>query len=234
MLKKIIFALGVVAVTILTVISCSKNDLYSCDPVINQWTKSNLQSIKTMTRSNWVAVGDISRQRAIYNAFTPEQRVNLWKGKIQETLELNWSADESAHLETLLTFVNENPNFFENNEEVTEQNQDNYDLFFYNWKEHAKTTLGWDDKLIYNIVYTPEKIADKEGNLAPVPSAAINVMSYTEGGSGSGSGGTLICDCLTTDDNTYRCPNYCSTARSCRATAGCGYMWQHKCNGVCL
>lgn len=230
MFKKIIFTLCVVAATILTVISCSKDDIYSCNPVINQWTKSNLQSIKTMTRSNWVAVGNISRQRAIYNAFTPEQKVNLWRGKIQETLELNWSADENAHLETLLTFINENPNFFGNNKEVTEQEQDNYDLFFYNWKEYAKTTLGWSDKLIYNTVYTPEKIADKEGNLAPVPFAAANVMNYTEGG----IGGTPDCDCQTADDNKYRCPNYCSTARTCKVSTGCGFMWQKECNGLCL
>lgn len=230
MFKKILFALFIVAVTVATVVSCSKEDIYSCDPVVNQWTKSNLASIKTMTRSNWVAVGDISRQRAIYNAFTPEQRVNLWKGKIQETLELNWSADEKAHLETLLTFINENPNFFGNNEEVTEQDQDNYDLFFYNWEDYAKMTLGWDDKLIYGIAYTPEKIADKEGNLAFVPIAAANVKSDTEGG----SSGTPYCDCLTTDNNKYRCPKYCSTARSCEANRGCGKMWMENCNGLCL
>lgn len=230
MFKKIIFSLCVVVATILTVISCSKDDLYSCDPVINQWTKSNLQSIKTMTRSNWVSVGDISRQRAIYNAFTPEQKINLWKGKIQETLELDWSADERAHLEAVLTFINENPNFFGNKEDLTEQEQDNYDLFFYNWREYAKTTFGWSDKLLYGIIYTPEKIADKEGNLAPVPFAANNVISTREGG----SGGTQRCDCQTADDNKYRCPNYCSTGRSCTVAIGCGYLWVEKCNGLCL
>lgn len=230
MFKKILFALIVVTATVATVVSCSQEDIYSCDPVVNQWTKTNLSSIKTMTRANWTAVGNISRQRAIYNAFTPEQRINLWAGKINETLELDWSADEKAHLETVLTFINENPNCFGNNEEITEQEQDNYDLFFYNWKEYAKTTLGWDDKLIYGIVCTPEKIADKEGNLAFVPIAAINVKSDTEGG----IGGTQQCDCLTTDNNKYRCPNYCSTARSCSVALGCGYMWGKQCNGLCV
>ena len=80
--------------------SCSTDD-YSCDPEINKWVSDNIDEIHSMIREEWVEINNISKQRGAYGAFTIKQKIALWRGKIEETLDLNWTIEEYAHIKKL-------------------------------------------------------------------------------------------------------------------------------------
>lgn len=226
MLKKILFSLGAIVALFCTIISCSKDEIYSCDPIINKWTKSNLKSIKSMTRANFVEVNDIERQRAIYNAFTPEQRINIWLGKINDIQQFNWSEDEQTHLEGLKSIINAYSKIFGGDETVTQEENDAFELDIYRWIYYAETTLNWSKKLIGNVIYTPLTIADKEGNLAYIPENSPMAMHASEGGT------TPVCQCAPGD---WACPGTCTTTLACRRVEmGCGRLWNFPCTGMCV
>ena len=82
----------------LVLFSCEAEELkvYSCDETINEWAQQNLDKIRIMKRNQWNNL-DESRKRAAYVAFTPEQKIALWKGKVEQILTLEWSEEELEH-----------------------------------------------------------------------------------------------------------------------------------------
>ena len=122
-----VYFLCVTALTIM--VSCSSDELtYSCDREINQWVKDNIESIQQMDRSDWLSVsGEMSI--ATYRAFTYQQRIRFWQDKFTEVKQLPWEDNELRHIELAENFIALHPYFF-NSKQLTEEQNDELDLFF--------------------------------------------------------------------------------------------------------
>jgi len=232
---KYLFGFVMLCITILT--SCQKDELlYSCNPTIDKWAKDHLSEIGTMTRAQFLDLGE-AYQRAAFNAFPPQQRINLWKEKLEETLQLEWTSSERSHIEALLNMVLKNNTWFENvrSQEVIEH----YEIETYRWNDDAINNLQWDLGTIYAITYTLSTVIKNNDKVLVVesplsPSGANSIKTKSESGGGGicechvgnffsnlnclfKSGFSVICE----DDDCWFVP------------AGCGSLCLQSCDGVC-
>lgn len=204
--------------------SCDADD-YSCDPETNKWVSDNIDDIRLMARKEWVQINDISKQRGAYGAFSIEQKIALWKGKLEETLVLKWSLEEYVHIEKLTNAIQANPDWF--NQNATEEIQDQKELFAQAWLDYAIEDLKWSNELIYAIAFTPERIApDKKVVHAPIRQKLKSRSEIVH-----------ECDCNRPESaNFYQCGMDTKDCRSanCKETGWkCGWAWSYACNGLC-
>ena len=200
--------------------SCQKNeDYYSCDPKIDQWAKTNLTEIRTMTRSEWLNI-DISYARAAYLASTPEQKQEIWASKVRDVLAMDWSQKEKIHIKLLLDFIEQNKEIFEKNASNDESLCDYVDLFQYKWVSYAREELDWTDKLIFNFAFTIYQIENKNGDI--LNNSGKNILRLK-----TKSESRLDCNCNLTSIWYADCEE-----ANCRVLqTGCGFLTFWECNG---
>lgn len=219
----------------ISMLSCGSDDAYfSCNPEIDRWVKDNLESVNTMTRSEWNKVGDLAYQRALYNAFSAGQRQRLWVEKFEKALPLFIDKNEKSHMELLLTSIKDNRQWFENNNDETIKNS--FEIFCYIWIDYAKSVLNWNPDTLYAVIGTPEDIAESQRGDIIVNSALIArpaTKSRTEDGYGK------VCDCGNGSEY-FECSGWSGYTckidynAPCRQTErGCGSLWQNACWGEC-
>lgn len=218
--------------------SCSEEaNYYSCDKNVDLWVKDNLKEISEMTRADWVKVGDIVYQRAIYNAFSPEQRFSLWIEKLEKVPNLFSNNAEKEHIELLISTLKNNPHWFSDNQ--TDDEKDRLELFFYRWREYASSKFDWEPNKIYSIVGTPENVEKIESGQIIVKKNVNIANARLKTRSESGEGYGNVCDCG--DDSKYWACSALGGAtckidynNPCRQTEhGCGFLWQDGCWGKC-
>lgn len=144
-------------------------EIYSCDGTVNEWAKENLDNIRTMTRKQWNNL-DEDRKRAAYVAFTPEQKIALWNDKIEQVLTLDWSEEERKHIIKVSAFINSHHDLF-HKEKITEALENELESFANKWKEEAVKDFGWNERLVYSIIASPNNLLDKDGNIEVVKDA---------------------------------------------------------------
>lgn len=218
---KVYFLKITLLISIVALYSCNAEEnlpTYSCDKTIDKWVNDNKPLIRSMNRSDWSNV-DEERKRATYRAFTPEQRYNIWYGKIQQTLTLDWNENEKLHILKLLTYIETHPEIF-NDEVMTESQYDELELFAYKWKEDAILLLKWSEKLVFAIIASPNNLIDKDGN--------IEIAEYKNR---SISSSESKCHCNTTWDFCEILG--CQNAKCESSDKGCGLLWNYPCNGRC-
>jgi hypothetical protein len=210
--------------------SCSQDEeAYSCNKEVNVWVKENLSDIQQMSRSEWINIGNIESQRAVYRVFTPEQKQALWEGKIREVLNnVEWTQQETKHIEELLSLITNNSSIFEDQE-----NNDKVEIDLYKWKEYAIEELEWTPEVLYALIYTPE-------SMTPDKQIAVVINSVSRLRSGSESN----CDCNGSTSPPESSGDYfmctrgihqCNTGSGCTSTSwGCGQFWSYTCNGTCV
>ena len=230
MRRKITLLILIAVTTAVTFVSCSKNDNYSCDPEINLWTKSNMNIIKTMTRSSLLKIDNDDRQRSVFSALSSTQKHDLWVEKINEVMKLDWNQAEMEHLGALITMINNNSDWFDADLTTNEVKKDEFDLLTYQWIDYAKENLKWSDKLIYGIVRTPKKLMNKEGDILQraTSSTASSVKITREGGGGTSPRG---CYCIVSSYE-YGCQGACRS-NGCEKVLACGFMMLETCTGQC-
>lgn len=218
--------------------SCNEDsEYYSCEKNVDRWVKDNFKEVRGMTRADWAEIGDIVYQRAVYNAFSPEQRFNLWMEKFERLPEMFSKDAEKAHIELLISALRTNPHWFSDIRTDEEKNQ--FELFFYRWREYASSDLGWTPDKIYTLVGTPENV-EKTGAGEIIVKTTRNIgkirlKTRSENGGGYGN----VCDCG--DDSKYWACSVLGGAsckidynNPCRQTEhGCGFLWQDACWGIC-
>jgi len=218
--KQILIGMMLIAVAFFT--SCNHDDLqYSCDPVIDAWTKAHIQEIQVMNRADFLNL-DYARQKAVFNAFTPQQRMNLWKTKLEETLQLEWTASECIHIETALNMVIKNVEWFNNNR--SQEIMDRIEIETYKWYDYAITNLQWDIETIYAIAGTPLSVVIGKDEL-------LVVEAHSE------ERGRQKCDCTLFDATSSV---NCGSGKKCndpdcsdQTHFGCGWFWMRFCDGIC-
>lgn len=200
--------------------SCSNEEkVYSCNESINEWVCENLSDIRTMSRTEW-SKSDEKLKIPIYRAFTHQQRLDFWLGKFQEVLSLDWSDAEKKHISKLIKELESHPNFVDGYNGLSDQEKNEFDLFFYEWFEISKNEFKWSDRQLYAIVASGNTLLDTKGTLL-VSKNKEATLSYAESN----------CNCSTSSD-------WCSTSMcedvSCEDTfLGCGTIFAYDCDGRC-
>ena len=216
--KQMLIVTMLMAMALLT--SCNQYDLqYSCDPEIDAWTKDHVVEIQAMNRADFLTL-DYAHQRGAYAAMKPEQKVQIWVGKIEEVLTLDWTEQESQHLQSVLKLIKDNAVIF--SKKRTQEEFDKFEIALYRWKEYAQEELGWDKNLLYALIATPQMM-----NVDKTLSDLGTPLVLKRG---------IQCYC------SSERPIACTIGYYCHAKVGtcdimekrCGEMWQYDCDGLCL
>lgn len=217
MKKQIVYVF--ILLSSLALFSCEQNDeVYSCDPSVDSWVKQNLKEIQKMSRQEWLNT-DENFSKAIYAAFTPEQKYDFWKDKITDVLTLNWNEREKRHIEKLIFFLDEHRSIFWTgvNEEI--------ELFAYKWTEYGSQELSWDVDVLYAIAFSGNEMIDKSGNLLKTQSNKVRLKKQSE---------SYNCDCHKGSLFTCTALEYCEQDNNCDVVVNdCGFLWAFNCDGTC-
>jgi len=220
--------------------SCSQDDeIFSCDKDVNTWVKENLADIEQMGRAQWLNMGDINYQKAAYRAFTPEQKQDLWIGKLNEILiNVAWTKEEAKHIEYMLGFVTEKLNIFQEKISLSLEDVDEFEIEMYKWKEYAVKELGWTPELLYAIINTPQSLNSNR----QIVIEEVSVPRLRNSREGVSTG--IDCDCNASalppesSGDWFPCVRVihrCNTSSGCKKTSwGCGNIWWYECNGTCV
>ncbi|MDE5710858.1 MAG: bacteriocin fulvocin C-related protein [Bacteroides sp.] len=202
--------------------SCQKGEIYSCNEEVNDWVKENLKEIRTITRSEWKNL-DESVKRGCFVAFTQQQKVDFWKEKFNEALELEWTKEETEHIKAMYQFVDEHPEYFDFSTKRTDEEIEYFELFVYKWTKKAEQQFQWSKNTIGGLIATGNKLLDKNGTVQINQTRAMT-KSVKE---------KSPCNCNVKSD-------WCSASVDCEATNnyedsvhGCGTLWVYSCNGRC-
>jgi lipoprotein len=206
--------------------SCQKEQIYSCDPEIDDWVSESLSEIHSLSRSSWLKLEEPLKIPA-FRAFTAKQKQAFWKSKIQETLILDWNNQEKEHLRKLYEFIDNNSDLFERNALNNEDIYDEFDRFKYEWIDYAEETLGWSHKLVGNIIASGNKLKNKAGILEITPlTYSSKIKSSSESGKWDRD-----CNCDSYDDWCWNGPCF---GGACNASLGCGTLLLGNCDGICV
>lgn len=225
MKKKLLFTLAAF-IGILFIASCSEQDemTYSCDKTVDTWAKSNIAKIQNMNRAAWKAL-PAEKKRAAYRAFTPQQKITFWKDKFTGVLALNLTEKEREHIKLVYDFIIEHQDFF-NNRELTDEENNTLDLFFYKWTTIAQEEFGWDMKLLVAIAASGDDINVKRGNNGILYSISDPSIDATKND----------CHCNTailSDFCNVTSQGPCEDVDCVETSDGCGWIWRQSCNGRC-
>lgn len=203
--------------------SCNQETVYSCDASADAWVHDNLAEIQVMTRSEWNNLEEGLKIPA-YRAFTLQQRVNFWNEKLTDVLALGWSDEESEHLNLLIQFINEHQHFLDGYDNMTDEEKNIFDLFFYQWTNKAKEDFQWSDRLLRSIIASGNTLLNKKGKLL------VN--------RGNGRKAILLstestCNCSMASDWCTPSGWDCEEVPCEETSWGCGTILVYDCDGRC-
>lgn len=211
----------------LLLVSCSQDeDVYSCNPEINDWVKENKTYIQSLSRAEWYTL-DYNVSHASYIAFTPSQKVEFWKEKFEEVKLLDWTYEELAHIQEVEDYTIDNTQYFREGN-LSEDELDSIETFFAKWLRLGEKKFGWTKQTGMAIVGTGFKMIDKEGNLL-LPERNNDTMSIpvmtmkTE------------VDCNCNKKSLISCfpLGSCEDSECIETWNGCGFLWVAPCDGRC-
>ncbi len=243
-MKTKFFALGIVAC--FSFMSCQQDDLlYSCDAELDAWAKRNYEGIQSFTRAEFISL-DYGQQKAAYTAMGEKQRHDIWMGKLNNVLKMDWSNEEAEHIESLISFVGEKESLFANSE--SQQEQDEFELFMYRWMEEAEENLNWDKATIHAICGDPNEVVmvkTRSGGMQLMTPKFSDYMTAKQSPtvvktrSESWEGDDCACSSVSDFCDIFgEIPDWvvsCNQNRyKCKITdKGCGLFWQFSCDGIC-
>ena len=205
--------------SLLLIMGCQKDMLYSCDESVNNWVYSNLESIRGMTRSEWQSL-DYYKRIPAYRALSQEQRLLFWNDKLDNVLTVNWTEEEKESITYLKTFLNETPHILSGIESLSETEKDRANSFFNTWTENGITNYDWNQDLIiamvgrledFSIAFNAQTRLDPNQNIEE-EKCNCNYGSFIEWCG-------MYSECLEVD---------CSDS-----TVGCGFFLAYSCSGRC-
>jgi uncharacterized protein YxeA len=202
----------------IAVTRCKKmEEVYACDPVINEWVKSNLRTIQQMNRQYLLQL-ELEKQSPAYKAFTPEQKYNCWVDKLEQVKSLEWTEKEFTHICLLAETMK--LEWFEDNFRKT--NFDRIDNFLKKWVDDGYSYFGWTKDEVGRMVACLKEVAMEDGNV---------VLKEAGGGSGEAGGKKPACTCSLESDwcnGGDKCKNI-----PCQGHPYCGTLWFYYCDGRC-
>lgn len=138
-------------------------------------TPSDMGVVRVFDRESWKYL-DNSVKFSVYRTFPHEKKKEFWRLKHEELERLDWNSAEQEHISSLYTIISEHPELMERGTALQEQ-EDEFEIFLYNWKEHARDELGWTPKVIYAVSGTGNEVLDKSGELRSSSGVAWGMAS---------------------------------------------------------
>lgn len=228
-MEKKFFILMLLCAALFTSCSQEEDSVYSCDKEVDAWVKANVDQVHVMTRAQWKGLSE-SVNRAVYRAFTPEQRIKFWQEKFAEVKRLDWSDAEINHIQKAEDFLNSHHNLFRKGR-LDNDDLDELDAFFYKWAKDAEREFGWDKKVVYSIVATGNEVKDTKGNLVvrkrSLPASAKMSLAAEQGNHKDN------CNC--NNGSIWSCMNDapCEDVDCDGSDNGCGLFMFFPCDGRC-
>ena len=212
--------------------SCTQEEeMYSCNPEVDNWVKENKDLIRRMTRSQWCEL-DYQVSTASYTAFTQSQKIDFWMEKLEEVKKLDWATEELAHIQKVEDFISTHPEFF-GDEKLSEKELDDVETYFVKWTKYGKRHFGWSNKTAMAIVCTGFKMIDKNGNMQIPQNGTRSRMTANAVMSSS-----VEFNCNCNKDSYFTCimdPLGSCDDSSCKwdGRDGCGFLMLEECDGTC-
>lgn len=212
----------ILAMVLVSISSCEGDDVvYSCDREANSWAIDNIDSIRTLDWNGWKKL-PAKRKHAAYNAFSAKQKADFWLERLSEIKSMDWTDQELAHIDKVVDFIENNLDLF-GKEELSDEENDRLDLFFYQWVKKAELDLGWSRDIAMAIVGSAAPLAqtlNEEGR--------FDINTQLEVWKEDGNS----CHCNVSHDF---CPSGwdCVSGNCGSAVHGCGWILVQSCNGRC-
>ena len=197
--------------------------LYSCEPEIDAWVKTNVNLVEQMSRTQIIKYNE-DTQKAIYRAFKPNQRFKLWEDKLNEVSELNWTQEEEEHIFKLKKEMKED--WFSDDIKLNSNKSLMIEMFLKSWISDGMEKFGWSKNLIGSMISKTEPLTDTKGTLLYFNENQTNIVPF---------GLVVSCNCNKSDD---WCPEvggfgHCNDETCATNSNGCGTLWLSSCNGKC-
>ena len=209
--------LAVLAAVLVCACQQENEEVYSCDKRLNEWAHQNLKAIRSMDREAWQQLDEDYKNPA-FNALTPDQKLLFWKDKLKEVMTtLEWNEAEIRHLMKLYQYLDEHPDLYTEDFSNDSIQQATFDEFIRTWTVDAMFDYEWTEELIYGILYTGNRMIDKEGNFQVMHKKRI--MNKQE------SAPDIDCDCNKKYDSE------CKESNCKEIISGCGPLKSKPCNG---
>ncbi len=205
--------------------SCSEDDtVYSCNDTVNSWVKDNKSQISQMTRVDWLRT-NAEMSIPIYRAFTSKQRENFWIEKLNEVKQLPWTSEEIEHIRKVEQFIVEHP-YVLSGKSLTDNQLDELESFFYQWKNDAMQKLNWKPEVCIAIAGSGYIMKNTKGEVILLSSKESDKMSHRAESS---------CHCNTSvlSDFCFNSPGPCESSSCESSSVGCGWLLAQSCNGRC-
>lgn len=132
---------------------------------------------RVIDRETWKYL-DNAVKLSIYRAFPHEKKKDFWRLKHEELKKLDWDTAEREHINSLYVIICEHPELMERGAGLQER-EDEFEIFLYNWKEHARDVLGWTPKVIYAVSGSGDEVLDTSGELKSSGTAWGTTYEYT-------------------------------------------------------
>lgn len=203
--------------TLLSACSQSDEPIFSCNDNINQWVINNLEDISTMTRSDWKELPN-EIAIAVYRAFSPKQKILFWQEKFTEVKQLEWSYEELILIQLAEDFLNSHTHLFYK-KRITEDEEDELDIFYYTWSKKAMDDFKWDEKLAADIIVSRNEIRTFKTRSFEPPSNPFEPPIIQP-------------DCSCKFD-IYCHPFACEPGFCEETDDGCGVLSLARCKGLC-
>jgi hypothetical protein len=192
-------------------VSCKKSEkVYSCNEEINEYAVKTMSSHQNISRNDLVKFG-IDTQFAVFNSLSPENRIRIFKEKIEALIiDDSISNADKNHLKLLNNYLSSITDFQDFNPDV--------DSFVSNWKSYASNNLSWTGLEFY--VYVETWLLKDE---LITMGAKINLEVYAGGGA---------CKCT----SRFACSfgmSSCASGGCARTDTGCGMLGNSPCTGTC-
>jgi hypothetical protein len=210
----------VIVFTIVFLLSCQKSEFeFSCDPVINEFVIEHLEELSGITVYE-LASYDLQLQKAIFNSWDYQKKRSAWIDKFHYVLiQIPFTESENAHIQKLITNINEDYFLKEN----IEKNLEIRSRFAAEWINYSINDLGWSNQFIAFMVYrlyTDQSQFNSE--LSMLRSIGTTIKTDSESGD---------CDCNVSVDF---CGNSICRSSACTTiSTGCGWLWSMSCDGNC-
>lgn len=184
------------------------NEIFSCDPEINNWVNKNISLITTFSRDEFAKL-DESTQRAAFRSLSPDKKLQLWRVKLVKEIELCSTEEERNHIEKLLGMT---------------------DVKLYTDKDFSLNFViqaqNWYDEAIQKIGWTRTKVALMVASLY-LSDGSDNIQDFS-------SAKSMIPECACRRSIFCAVGFNCSTSGSCNeSTHGCGWLFVESCIGQC-
>lgn len=206
-------------------IACNhEEETYSCDVQIDNLLKADLNKYSNLSRAEWLNLPD-SLKIPVFRTFSNEKKLDFWKEKHRELLELKWTDAEKNHIDDIYSFLYDKVNIFEyyDNKEA-KQLGDSLLYTFNKWYEESVNTYGWSVAKIYALVGIGDRYSD---DLVTILDRDITITGryYRE----------QVCDCNSSFlCRFWRAGDKCVKFNCATSKGGCAIFYLLNCEGECV